>query len=198
MATIGHFNKFKGLKVPSTHKKLNQTYMERMVVREPQLKTKNLHPEAKKRWNAMMQEPEPLTYKLHEWPVPEAKAKLDALNEIKQARIDAGESAMTLMPDYNALNSKFVPLSKPLGQLEELPFDVQRTHKGNLPVYTDTRAGGQRKVTVVRKIYGDVNEFKSELSKVVSNSPIEEKMGRLEISGFHTNKVKLWLTRLGF
>jgi hypothetical protein len=38
----------------------------------------------------------------------------------------------------------------------------------------------------VRRIFGNVEEFKSELSKVVSNSPIEEKMGRLEISGLHT------------
>ena len=54
------------------------------------------------------------------------------------------------------------------------------------------------KVTIVRKIFGDVNEFKNELSKIVSNSPIEEKMGRIEIAGFHTQKVKLWLRRLGF
>ena len=55
-----------------------------------------------------------------------------------------------------------------------------------------------RKVTVVRRIYGDINEFKTELSKVVSNAPIEEKMGRIEISGIHSDKVKLWLRRLGF
>ena len=72
MATIGHLNKFKGLKVPgSTHAKLTKTYMEKMVVREPQLNQNNLHPDAKKKWNAMMAEPLPLTYKLHDWPVPE-------------------------------------------------------------------------------------------------------------------------------
>ena len=97
-----------------------------------------------------------------------------------------------------AAQSMFVPLNEPLGTLEDLPFEVQRTHKGNLPVYTDRRAGGQRRVTVVRKIYGDLQAFKEELSKIVSNSPIEEKQGRIEISGFHTQKVKLWMTRLGF
>ncbi len=65
-------------------------------------------------------------------------------------------------------------------------------------MYTDYRVGGMRKVTVVRKITGDINEFKTELSKVVSNAPIEEKMGRIEISGLHSDKVKLWLRRLGF
>ena len=85
------------------------------------------------------------------------------------------------------MQSSFVPLNNPLGPLDEnLPFSVERTHKGNLPVYTDIRAGGQRKVTVVRKILGDVEAFKTELSKIVSNAPIEEKVGRLEISGFHT------------
>ena len=55
-----------------------------------------------------------------------------------------------------------------------------------------------RKVTVVRRLSGDIDDFKSELAKIVSNSPIEERMGRLEISGLHSEKVKLWLRRLGF
>ena len=54
-------------------------------------------------------------------------------------------------------------------------MQIERTTSNNLPVYTDFRNGGMRKITVVRKIYGDVDEFKSELSKIVSNSTIEEK-----------------------
>ena len=54
------------------------------------------------------------------------------------------------------------------------------------------------KRTVVRKLEGDITEFTQELAKVVSNSTIEEKLGRVEISGIHTQKVKLWLRRLGF
>ena len=115
---------------------------------------------------------------------------------MRDARVAAGESPQNAM--LSAASSIFVPLNKPLGTLEELPFAVERTHKGNLPVYTDVRAGGERKVTVVRRIFGDIETFKSELSKIVSNSPIEDKNGRIEISGFHTQKVKLWLTRLGF
>ena len=53
-------------------------------------------------------------------------------------------------------------------------------------------------MTVIKGIYGDVGAFKEELSKIVSNSDITEKMGRLEVSGIHSAKVKLWLTRLGF
>ena len=51
---------------------------------------------------------------------------------------------------------------------------------------------------MVKSIYGDLGAFKDELSKVVSNAEITEKMGRLEVSGIHSAKVKLWLTRLGF
>ena len=89
-------------------------------------------------------------------------------------------------------------LNEPLGPREELPFDIMRTHKNNLPVYSEFKMNGQQKRTVIRNITGDVTQFKEELSKVVSNSPITEKMGRLEVSGIHTAKVKLWLTRLGF
>ena len=143
----------------------------------------------------MIQEPLPLTFKLHDWPTESVKAKLDAMKAMRDQRIESGLIEAT--PEV-AQSDTFVPLSQPLGLLEDLPFQVTRTHTGNLPVYTDTRAGGQRKVTVVRKLFGDVEAFKQELSKIVSNAPIEDKVGRLEISGFHSKKVKLWLTRLGF
>ena len=55
-----------------------------------------------------------------------------------------------------------------------------------MPVYSDFRNGGMRKITVVRKIYGDIPTFKEELAKIVSNSPMEDKMGRIEISGMHS------------
>ena len=93
---------------------------------------------------------------------------------------------------------KFKPANKPLGTLEDLPFTIDRTHRGNLPVFTDIRSGGNRSLTVVRKVTGDIETLKVELAKVCSNAPIEEKVGRLEISGKHSAKVKLWLTRLGF
>ena len=67
-----------------------------------------------------------------------------------------------------------------------------------MPVYTDFKQGGQRKRTQIRNITGDISAFKEELAKIVSNAPIYEKMGRVEINGLHTAKVKLWLTRLGF
>ena len=55
---------------------------------------------------------------------------------------------------------QWTPSNKPLGPIEKLPFDIERTHTGNLPVYTDIRTGGTRQCTVVRKIFGDVEAFK--------------------------------------
>ena len=43
-----------------------------------------------------------------------------------------------------------------------------------------------RQITIVKKIIGDVDEFKTELSKIVSNANVEDKMGRVEISGLHS------------
>ena len=40
-----------------------------------------------------------------------------------------------------------------------MPFNIDRTHKNNLPVYTEFRMGGQQKRTVIRKLTGDVNAF---------------------------------------
>ena len=144
-----------------------------------------MHPAAKKKWNQMIKTPEPLAFKLHPWPPAHLKER--------------GHEAQAKDPHMTPFfKNVFTPLNEPLGRLENLPFEVQRTEKGNLPVYTDFRAGGLRKVTVVRRILGDVEQFKAELAKICSNATIVEKMGRLEISGLHTQKVKLWLTRLGF
>ena len=95
--------------------------MEKMIVRQPALKSENLHPEAKKRYNRMMQEPQPLSFKLHDWPVPEVQAKLDAIKAIQEQKAQAGEYAAA--PD-KAIQNVFIPINKPLGTLEELPFEV--------------------------------------------------------------------------
>lgn len=47
-----HFAKYRGLK-NAMHHKLKMNYMEKMIVRQPVLKSENLHPDAKLRWNQM-------------------------------------------------------------------------------------------------------------------------------------------------
>lgn len=51
-------------------------------------------------------------------------------------------------PDYT--------LIKPLGNTSHLPFQIVRSNNNNLPVYTDFKSNRQRKITIVRKIYGDI------------------------------------------
>lgn len=87
---------------------------------------------------------------------------------------------------------------QPLGNTDHLPFFVSRTHRGNLPVYTDFRNDRTRKITIVRRLLGDVEAFKEELAKVVSNNEIWEKNGRVEVKGLHIDVVTTWLRRLGF
>jgi large subunit ribosomal protein L49 len=89
-------------------------------------------------------------------------------------------------------------ITQPLGPIETLPFQISRTHTGNLPIYTDYRNDRTRKLTIIRRISGDINDFKEELAKVVSNAPISEKVGRLEVKGLHKPVIEVWLRRLGF
>ena len=122
-------------------------------------------------------------------------AKAEEVNSINSDNEEVKDATFEIFQKYTNFH-----VNKPLGPVEDnkLPFEIERTHRGNLPVYSEYKHGGQQKKTVIRNIFGDIEEFKEELSKVVSNSPIIEKMGRLEVSGIHTSKVKLWLTRLGY
>jgi large subunit ribosomal protein L49 len=147
-----------------THVK--EEYLKTMIVRKPTQKLDNLHPAAKRVFNRMIQEPEPLTYKLQE--IPEK---------------DAGY---------------YWEISKPLGNTENIPFSVTRTHTENLPVYTEFKAMRSIKETHIRNIKGDVEEFKRELRKIVSNADVTHRVGKVIINGMHTQKVKLWLRKLGF
>jgi len=76
-------------------------------------------------------------------------------------------------------------------------FWIERTKNGELPVYTDYKQSGTRVSTVVRKFRGNVQELMEGLQKVVPGAQVTEKVGRIEVRGSHTQKVKEWLTSLG-
>ena len=40
-------------------------------------------------------------------------------------------------------NYKDFHVNEPIGTLQETPFAIQRTHKNNLPVFTEYKLGGQ-------------------------------------------------------
>jgi hypothetical protein len=71
-----------------------------MLLREPYMRYKNLHPRSIQRLLRLTKPPEPLKYKLH------------------NCEVDISS-----------------PHPPPLGTLQELPFNVERSISGNLPVY---------------------------------------------------------------
>lgn len=80
---------------------------------------------------------------------------------------------------------------------EPLPFRVHRTHTGNLPVYSDTRSGGSKVVTRLRKYAGDVDALSQAVMRVCK-SEVYQFHGRIEVKGKHAGTLKKWLTELGF
>ena len=86
----------------------------------------------------------------------------------------------------------------PLGGTDHLPFRVARTRTGNLPVYSDFRAGGSRRVTVLRRFHGSGSELATEVRALLPGADVALHPGRVEVGGFHVRELKVWLMRLGF
>ena len=80
---------------------------------------------------------------------------------------------------------------------DPLPFRVHRTNVGNIPVYSDTRSGGSKVVTIVRKYGGDVHALIRAVQHLCK-SDVQHFHGRIEVKGRHTQKLKNWLIELGF
>lgn len=81
----------------------------------------------------------------------------------------------------------------------DLPFRVTRTEVGKqLPVYTDYRNGRTRVLTLVRRVEGDQDALAGELHKVCEGAPVETRLGRIEVKGYHRQRVKEYLAGLGF
>ena len=87
--------------------------------------------------------------------------------QIKQNRYT--QVPLPLKYKLQELPENYDPLI-PLGISQELPFYIERTKSGNLPIYRDYRLNRQQKLTIVRKISGDVEELMTELKKICSNS----------------------------
>lgn len=52
-----------------------------------------------------------------------------------------------------------LPHPKPIGTLEQLPFTVERSLSGNLPVYVDYKNRRNIKRTIIRKVSGDIEKL---------------------------------------
>jgi len=98
---------------------------------------------------------------------------------------------------------------------ENLPFSVRRTVNkpnnavGFLPVYSNTRLGGTKVTTIIKKVTGDREAFIEELKAVLK---LKKKLHKtvddmirlrasgtvIEVDGNRTREVKSWLAGLGF
>eukprot|EP00696_Hemimastix_kukwesjijk_P017276 gnl/Hemi2/5892_TR2039_c0_g1_i1.p2 gnl/Hemi2/5892_TR2039_c0_g1~~gnl/Hemi2/5892_TR2039_c0_g1_i1.p2 ORF type:complete len:153 (+),score=24.70 gnl/Hemi2/5892_TR2039_c0_g1_i1:173-631(+) len=86
----------------------------------------------------------------------------------------------------------------PLGGTEDLPFRVERTKSKVLPVYSDFK-GGNRRLTVLRKISGDVKELGEEIRRYFKGAvDVRMRLGRIELKGDHCNELRIWLRKHGF
>ena len=75
---------------------------------------------------------------------------------------------------------------------------MRRTRSKQLPVYSDFKNGRTKQTTILRGIRGDIEAVEEGLQKIVGDSEIMRKMGRLEVKGDHRREIRQWLAGLGF
>lgn len=67
------------------------------------------------------------------------------------------QEPLPLKYKLQALPDPDTTLNKPLGNTSHIPFLIERTHNNNLPVYSEYKNGREKRITIVRKIYGDID-----------------------------------------
>eukprot|EP00667_Euglena_gracilis_P027191 EG_transcript_33367 len=84
----------------------------------------------------------------------------------------------------------------PLGFSQDLPFIVERTRWGNLPVSHRIVLKTQVR-TRVKKVIGDIELFADEFEKV-TGKVARRHIAHVEVPGDHRDRVLIWLWALGF
>ncbi|XP_032872073.1 LOW QUALITY PROTEIN: 39S ribosomal protein L49, mitochondrial [Amblyraja radiata] len=86
----------------------------------------------------------------------------------------------------------------------DLPYIIRRSRMHNLPVYTDI-THGNRKMTVIRKIEGDIwtleKDVKDFLTQTWGKTPmtqVNEVTMILRVKGYFDKELKSWLLEKGF
>ncbi|WYZ43185.1 hypothetical protein EsH8_VI_000884 [Colletotrichum jinshuiense] len=78
------------------------------------------------------------------------------------------------------------------------PYVIGLTASNQYPVYARTKAAGQSKFTIVKKIEGNKKAFAEDLAREAGFPSEEVKLnpvtGHVQLKGFHVEKVKEWLT----
>ena len=65
-------------------------------------------------------------------------------------------------------------------------------------MYTDYKNGRSRKLTVIRRVSGNVDALVEELRRVTGGAEVIARLGRVEIEGDRAKEVKTWLMAIGF
>lgn len=80
-----------------------------------------------------------------------------------------------------------------------IPYAVNRSASGNLPIYTKYRGVNRDPTTYVGSVFGDTKAFISDLRIVVCNEAKIHEEGRVvEVQGRFAIPIKKWLHSLGF
>ncbi|KAK5577448.1 hypothetical protein RB653_002389 [Dictyostelium firmibasis] len=89
------------------------------------------------------------------------------------------------------------PKSKEL-KYPEIPFIVNRTPNGKLPIYSDILRGHSVQYTILKNFKGDTDVLVSELEKIFGESTVIRNDTSVRIKGNHSKTILVWLTGLGF
>ncbi|XP_026573429.1 39S ribosomal protein L49, mitochondrial [Pseudonaja textilis] len=87
----------------------------------------------------------------------------------------------------------------------DLSYFVRRSRMQNVPVYKDTSHHGSRKMTIIRKIEGDIwaleNDVKAFLTELSGRTPatqVNENTCSIRVKGYFEEELKTWLMDRGF
>ncbi|KAJ2084217.1 mitochondrial large ribosomal subunit [Coemansia sp. RSA 988] len=85
-------------------------------------------------------------------------------------------------------------------QVVTYPYYVSRTRFQSLPVYTDIRNGRTRKLTILRRIDGDLGALRTDISNALDEESVVLKTisRQLVIKGDRSTELRKWLTEKGF
>ena len=100
-------------------------------------------------------------------------------------------------PRLFALDKRYRQLVKT--DTSKIPYAVNRTSSGNLPVYTRIRGISRENVSYVSSVYGDTKTFVSDMRmSVCGEAQISEEGRTVIVAGRFAKPIKQWLHSLGF
>jgi large subunit ribosomal protein L49 len=122
-------------------------------------------------------------------------------------------SAPAIAAATSLLQAPYSQAIQPTPAPPALPYTISRTYPGHqLPVYTLTKAGGSKHLTKVRKITGDLNALKADLTKAlgveggmtnrrgekVEAVSVNWQNNQVIVRGWRGPEIKTWAENRGF